>query len=65
MVSDVQRGNGGAPGPTAPSGPQLEPSRPAKRRGSPNPVAVIAGALVAGYVLAKAIHWRGDAHPRG
>ncbi len=63
MVSDTQRDNGENRSPVAPSGPQLE--RPAKRRGSPSPFAVIGGALVAGYVLAKAIDWRGHAHPRG
>lgn len=37
----------------------------AKRKGGgPNPWVVVAGALAVGYVLAKAIDWRGHAHPR-
>ena len=32
--------------------------------GGPSPLLVIAGAFVAGYLLAKAVHWRGHAHPR-
>jgi hypothetical protein len=64
MVSDAQRADGVVSSPAAPAGPQLERPRPAKRGGSPNPVAVIGGALAAGYVLAKVIDWRGHAHPR-
>jgi hypothetical protein len=51
----------------APSAPQLtrRPKPPkAKRKGGVSPWLVIAGALAAGYVLAKAIDWRGHAHPR-
>ena len=51
----------------APSAPQLtqrpKPPKP-KRKGGVSPWLVIAGALAAGYVLAKAIDWRGHAHPR-
>jgi hypothetical protein len=50
---------------SAPSGPQLSrPNAPKRRRGSgPSPWLVIGAALVGGYVLAKAIDWRGHAHP--
>ena len=64
MVSDAQQGDGAVSSPAAPSVPQFERPKPAKRHSSPNPLAVIGGALVAGYVLAKAIDWRGHAHPR-
>ena len=66
MVSDTQPADGAVSSPTAPSVPQFErrEPKPAKRSSSPNPLAVIGGALVAGYVLAKAIDWRGHAHPR-
>jgi hypothetical protein len=50
-----------APGPRAPSGPQIE--RPREPR-LPNPWVVIAAALATGYLLAKILYWRGDAHPR-
>jgi hypothetical protein len=46
-----------------PTGPQL--GKRAKRKGGPNPFLVIGVALVAGAVLAKALDWRGHAHPRG
>jgi hypothetical protein len=51
---------------TGPSGPQLARPKPprAKRAGGPSPFLVIGVALAAGYVLAKAIDWRGHAHPR-
>ena len=50
---------------SAPSGPQLSrPKTPkAKKQGGPSPFLVIGVALAAGYVLAKAIDWRGHAHP--
>ena len=50
----------------APSGPQVSRPAPpkAKREGGPSPWLVIGAALAAGYVLAKAIDWRGHAHPR-
>jgi hypothetical protein len=36
-----------------------------KRTGTgPNPFAVIAGAVVAGFAVAKVVDWRGHAHPR-
>ena len=49
----------------APGGPQLG-ARPSPRRngGGPSPWLVVGGALIAGVVLAKAIDWRGHAHPR-
>ena len=49
--------------PHAPSGPQLERPEEKHKRG-PSPFLVIGIALVAGYALAKAIDWRGHAHPR-
>jgi hypothetical protein len=54
------------PTPHAPSGPQVDRSRPpqAKRRGGPSPWLVVGAAFAAGYVLAKTIDWRGHAHPR-
>jgi hypothetical protein len=52
----------GAPAPPAPSGPQHAPQ---KQRGpGPNPIVVAAAAFGAGTLLAKAIDWRGHAHPR-
>jgi hypothetical protein len=53
----------GAP-PRAPSVPQLPRPKATKRRGDLSPWAVLGVALVAGYVLAKTIDWRGHAHPR-
>jgi hypothetical protein len=51
--------------PHAPSGPQVRPDTPKpKRGGGPSPFLVIGAALAVGYVLAKAIDWRGHAHPR-
>lgn len=37
----------------------------AARASGPSPWAVLGGALAGGYALAKAIDWRGHAHPRG
>jgi hypothetical protein len=48
---------------TAPSGPQVVRPK-AKGRGGASPFLVIGVALVVGYALAKAIDWRGHAHPR-
>jgi hypothetical protein len=50
--------------PAAPRGPQLARPRAPRRGGGPNPYVVVAGALVAGIVIAKLIDWRGHAHPR-
>jgi hypothetical protein len=50
----------------APSAPQLG-KRPKPKRGKgggPNPFLVVGVALVVGVLLAKAIDWRGHAHPR-
>jgi hypothetical protein len=51
----------------APSGPQVERPKPPKAKragGGPNPFVVIAAGLAVGFLLAKAIDWRGHAHPR-
>ncbi len=70
----VERAKGNAPtdepvgsSPHAPSGPQVARPKPpkARRSGGTSPWAVLVGALAAGYALAKAIDWRGHAHPRG
>ena len=63
MVSDAQQGNGAAPAPVA-AAPELERGRPGGRGSAPNPLTVVAGGLAVGYLLAKAIYWRGHAHPR-
>jgi hypothetical protein len=49
----------------APSGPQHGP-RPARgaKRGAPNPFVVAGAAFALGTLIAKAIDWRGHAHPR-
>jgi hypothetical protein len=50
-------------GVVAPSGPQLGARR--KRKGkAPSPWLVLGAAFVLGVVLAKAVDWRGHAHPR-
>jgi hypothetical protein len=47
----------------APGNPQLA-SRPKPRSGAgPNPWLVLGAALVVGVLVAKAIDWRGHAHP--
>jgi hypothetical protein len=53
-------------GRVAPGGPQLgdRPTPPRRKGGGPSPWLVVGVALVAGIVLAKAIDWRGHAHPR-
>jgi hypothetical protein len=60
------RMKGDEPEPAAPSGPQLARPKPRaqKKKGGSNPLAVVGAALAAGYLLAKAIDWRGHAHPR-
>ncbi len=51
--------------PAAPSGPQIRTrTSPPKRSSSLSPWVVVGVAFAAGYVLAKAIDWRGHAHPR-
>jgi hypothetical protein len=52
-----------APGTVTPVAPAPPPERRPDGDG-PNPWLVVAGALVAGIVLAKWIDWRGHAHPR-
>jgi hypothetical protein len=64
MVTEAQKTNSKAPAPLAPSGPQLERPKPARSGGSPSPVIVVGAAFAAGCLLAKAIDWRGHAHPR-
>lgn len=61
------RAKGEAPTDEAPTHVKPPPSpRPkAKRKGGgPSPFLVLGAALAVGYVLAKAIDWRGHAHPR-
>ena len=48
----------------APGGPQLGGRPKPSGEGGPSPWLVLGGALVAGVVFAKAIDWRGHAHPR-
>ena len=52
----------GTPTPRAPSGPQHSAHK--KHRSGPNPIVVAAAAFGVGTLLAKAIDWRGHAHPR-
>jgi hypothetical protein len=47
----------------APSGPQLGDRPKPRKRGGPSPWIVLGIAFAAGVVLAKAIDWRGHAHP--
>jgi hypothetical protein len=46
-----------------PSGPQPG-GRPKRTGGGPNPWLMLGAAFVLGVVLAKAVDWRGHAHPR-
>ena len=48
----------------APSGPQHGARPTGKGKSGPNPFLVAAGAFGLGALLAKAIDWRGHAHPR-
>jgi hypothetical protein len=48
----------------APSGPQLGPRPSSRLGGGPSPWLVMGVAFALGIVLAKAIDWRGHAHPR-
>lgn len=41
-----------------------KPGRPKTPGEGPNPLLVVAGALVVGIMLAKIVDWRGHAHPR-
>ncbi|HUQ21429.1 MAG TPA: hypothetical protein VM049_00275 [Gaiellaceae bacterium] len=52
----------GTAAPLAPSGPQH--ARQKKAGAGANPIAVAAAAFGVGTLLAKAIDWRGHAHPR-
>ena len=55
----------GATAVRAPSGPQLGPRANGNGKGGgPNPLVVVAAAFAVGTLLAKAIDWRGHAHPR-
>lgn len=52
---------------SAPSGPQIERPRPPARKprsGGPSPWLVLGAAFALGVLAAKAIDWRGHAHPR-
>lgn len=49
--------------PVAPSGPQHPPRTTSDKKG-PNPFLVAGAAFGLGTLLAKAIDWRGHAHPR-
>ena len=51
-------------GVVAPSTPQLGKRPKQADGGGPNPFAIVGGALALGVLLAKAIDWRGHAHPR-
>ena len=49
----------------APTGPQLGGRQKGQKvKKGPNPFIVVGAALALGVVLAKAIDWRGHAHPR-
>jgi hypothetical protein len=48
---------------TQPTSPP-PPAGPKQKGQGPNPLLIVAGAFVAGIVLAKVIDWRGYAHPR-
>lgn len=56
-----EAGNGAAPAPSAPGGPQI--SRADKSGDGLNPLVIVGAAFAIGYVLAKVIDWRGHAHP--
>jgi hypothetical protein len=67
LIAARVRGNAptnGRPGetPAAPSGPQLGRGR--RKGGGPSPWLVLGAAFALGIVLAKAVDWRGHAHPR-
>ena len=49
----------------APRAAQLPPRRNGSEPRGPNPLLVVAGALLLGIAIAKVIDWRGHAHPRG
>jgi hypothetical protein len=59
LPKDAEPGTGT---PRAPSGPQHAP--PKRTGAGTNPIAVAALAFGVGTLLAKAIDWRGHAHPR-
>jgi hypothetical protein len=61
LPKDAEPSAGAPQRPLAPSGPQH--ARQKDGRG-PNPFAVAGGAFGLGILLAKAIDWRGHAHPR-
>jgi hypothetical protein len=47
-----------------PPAPEPRPAKPKRPGSGPNPWAIVGVALVAGYVIAKFVDWRGHAHPR-
>lgn len=55
-----------SPPPVSEPAPESKPPKPKKKKagGGPNPIAVAAGAFVAGILIAKLVDWRGHAHPR-
>lgn len=63
LPKDAEPGTATAARPAAPSGPQIDRSKPAVKKG-PNPFAVAGAAFGLGTLLAKLIDWRGHAHPR-
>ena len=58
------RARGRAPTDGRPEEPPVLPRPQQRKRGGPSPWLVIGAAFVAGVLLAKAIDWRGHAHPR-
>ena len=65
----VARARGEAPTDQPPGEPIVAQSGPQhgkrpKRNGGPSPLLVVVAAAAAGVLLAKAIDWRGHAHPR-
>jgi len=63
LPKDAEPGTIASPKPAAPSGPQIDRSKPSAKQ-APNPLVVAAAAFGAGSLIAKLIDWRGHAHPR-
>src|SRR4051812_5762970 len=60
----VEPAGGSAPPPQTSAPTPERPESKRRRGGGPNPFLVIAAAFAIGYVVAKAVDWRGHAHPR-